>query len=452
MIYEEIKHILKDIKECSPGQDEFYQATREVLESIVPLLEADSRYLEQNIIKRLVVPDRTIIFRVNWVDDRGVVQTNLGYRVQFNSAIGPYKGGLRFHKSVNLGVVKFLGFEQIFKNALTSLQIGGAKGGSNFNPKGKSDNEVMRFCQSFMNELYKYIGKNRDVPAGDIGVGKREIGYLFGQYKKLTGDFDGVLTGKGLNWGGSFGRKQATGYGSVYFAQEHLGVYNNSLEGKTCVVSGSGNVAIYTIEKLQDLGAKVVACSDSTGTIYHKNGIDLASLKAVKEIHRESLKSYAKIHPDSKFIDISHYPEGGHAIWHIPCDVAFPSATQNELSLIDAKELVKNGCILVNEGANMPTTPDAIEYLQQNGVLFSPGKAANAGGVATSQLEMSQNAAMTQWNFEEVDIKLHQIMKSIFKVAYETSIEYKNRGNLIVGANIAGFKKVADSMIDQGAV
>ncbi len=452
MIYEEIKHILKDIKECSPGQDEFYQATREVLESIVPLLEADSRYLEQNIIKRLVVPDRTIIFRVNWVDDRGVVQTNLGYRVQFNSAIGPYKGGLRFHKSVNLGVVKFLGFEQIFKNALTSLQIGGAKGGSNFNPKGKSDNEVMRFCQSFMNELYKYIGKNRDVPAGDIGVGKREIGYLFGQYKKLTGDFDGVLTGKGLNWGGSFGRKQATGYGSVYFAQEHLAVYNNSLEGKTCVVSGSGNVAIYTIEKLQDLDAKVVACSDSTGTIYHKNGIDLASLKAVKEIHRESLKSYAKIHPDSKFIDISHYPEGGHAIWHIPCDVAFPSATQNELSLIDAKELVKNGCILVNEGANMPTTPDAIEYLQQNGVLFSPGKAANAGGVATSQLEMSQNAAMTQWNFEEVDIKLHQIMKSIFKVAYETSIEYKNRGNLIVGANIAGFKKVADSMIDQGAV
>jgi len=447
-----IENVLYSIKECSPGQDEFYQAVEEVLYSIKPLLAADSRYFDYNILRRIVVPERSIIFRVNWVDDKGKVQTNLGYRVQFNSAIGPYKGGLRFHPTVNLGVIKFLGFEQIFKNALTNLQIGGAKGGSNFNPKGKSDNEVMRFCQSFMNELYKYIGKNRDVPAGDIGVGKREIGYLFGQYKKLTGEFDGVLTGKGVNWGGSFARKQATGYGSVYFAWEHLNVYNDSLDGKTCVVSGSGNVAIYTIEKLYDMGAKVVACSDSKGTIYHKSGIDVASLKAVKEIHRESLSAYAKLHPDSEYIDITHYPKDAHAIWQIPCDVAFPSATQNELNLNDAKALVKNGCKLVNEGANMPTTPDAIEYLQQNGVLFSPAKAANAGGVATSQLEMSQNASMTQWNFEEVDIKLRQIMKKIFKTANETAKEYNNQGNLIIGANIAGFKKVADSMIDQGAI
>jgi len=449
---EKIENVLYNIKECSPGQDEFYQAVEEVLYSIKPLLAADSRYFDHNILRRIVVPERSIIFRVNWVDDKGKVQTNLGYRVQFNSAIGPYKGGLRFHPTVNLGVIKFLGFEQIFKNALTNLQIGGAKGGSNFDPKGKSDNEIMRFCQSFMNELYKYIGKNRDVPAGDIGVGKREIGYLFGQYKKLTGEFDGVLTGKGVNWGGSFARKQATGYGSVYFAQEHLNIYDDSLDGKTCVVSGSGNVAIYTIEKLYDMGAKVVACSDSKGTIYHKAGIDIASLKAVKEIHRESLSAYAKLHPDSEYIDITHYPKDAHAIWQIPCDVAFPSATQNEINLNDAKALVKNGCKLVNEGANMPTTPDAIEYLQQNGVLFSPAKAANAGGVATSQLEMSQNASMTQWNFEEVDIKLRQIMKKIFKTTNETAKEYNNQGNLIIGANIAGFKKVADSMIDQGAI
>ena len=447
-----VKRVLKDIKESSPGQEEFYQAAQEVLVTIKPLLDRDARYYDYNILQRVVVPERTIIFRVNWIDDSGRVQTNLGYRVQFNSAIGPYKGGLRFHPSVNLGVVKFLGFEQIFKNALTGLQIGGAKGGSNFNPKGKSDNEVMRFCQAFMNELYKYIGQNRDVPAGDIGVGHREIGYLFGQYKKLTGEFDGVLTGKGINWGGSFARKQATGYGSVYFANEYLNINGKSLEGKVCTVSGSGNVAIYTIEKLYDLGAKVVACSDSKGTIYHENGIDLASLKSVKEIHRASLEEYAKLHPDCKYIDAMDYPEGGHAIWHIPCDLAFPSATQNELTLVDAKALVKSGCILVNEGANMPTTPDAIEYLQKNGVMFSPAKAANAGGVATSQLEMSQNASKTQWNFQEVDIKLRQIMKKIFKSAYDTSKEYGKDGNLLIGANIAGFKKVADSMIDQGAI
>ncbi len=452
MVDSKIKEIMDYIKECSPGQDEFYQAAYEVLDAIKPLLKCEQKYLDNNILERIVVPERTIIFRVNWVDDSGKVQTNLGYRVQFNSAIGPYKGGLRFHPSVNLGTVKFLGFEQIFKNALTGLQIGGAKGGSNFDPKGKSDNEIMHFCQSFMSELYKYIGRNKDVPAGDIGVGYREIGYLFGQYKKLTGEFEGALTGKGLNWGGSLVRKQATGYGSVYFAENYLNVYKEEIKDKICTVSGSGNVAIYTIEKLIQLGAKPIACSDSQGTIYHKRGIDIASLKAVKEIHRESLKAYAKIHPDSEYIPVSHYPKDGHAIWQIPCDIAFPSATQNELTLIDAKALVKNGCMMVNEGANMPTTPDAIDYLIENGVLFSPAKAANAGGVATSQLEMSQNASMTQWNFEEVDIKLRQIMKNIFKTAYETAKEFDKEGDLIAGANIAGFRKVADSMIDQGSI
>jgi glutamate dehydrogenase (NADP+) len=452
MVDERVEYILNDIKMCSPGQTEFYQAAQEVLESIKPLLECESKYFDNNILERIVVPERTVIFRVNWLNDANKVETKLGYRVQFNSAIGPYKGGLRFHPTVNLGTVKFLGFEQIFKNALTGLQIGGAKGGSNFDPKGKSDGEIMRFCQAFMSELYKHIGYNHDVPAGDIGVGAREIGYLFGQYKKITGEFNGALTGKGVEWGGSLARKEATGYGSVYFAQEHLESYGNSLEGKVCTVSGSGNVAIYTIEQLLHMGAKPVACSDSQGTIYHAAGIDIASLKAVKEINRESLKSYAKIHPDAKYIDVAHYPKGGHAIWHIPCDVAFPSATQNELTLVDAKELVKNGCILVNEGANMPTTPDAIEYLLENGVYFSPAKAANAGGVATSQLEMSQNASMSQWNFETVNIKLHQIMKDIYKRVSDTAKEYNSEGNLIVGANIAGFKKVAKSMIDQGAV
>lgn len=452
MVDERVEYILNDIKMCSPGQTEFYQAAQEVLESIRPLLECESKYLDNNILEHIVVPEKTIIFRVNWLNDSNKVETKLGYRVQFNSAIGPYKGGLRFHPTVNLGTVKFLGFEQIFKNSLTGLQIGGAKGGSNFDPKAKSDGEVMRFCQAFMSELYKHIGYNHDVPAGDIGVGAREIGYLFGQYKKITGEFNGALTGKGIEWGGSLARKQATGYGSVYFAQEHLESYGNSLEGKVCTVSGSGNVAIYTIEKLIHVGAKPVACSDSQGTIYHAAGLDVASLKAVKEIQRESLKSYARIHPDAKYIDVAHYPKGGHAIWHIPCDAAFPSATQNELTLLDAKELVKNGCILVNEGANMPTTPDAIDYLLENGVYFSPAKAANAGGVATSQLEMSQNASMSQWNFETVNIKLHQIMKDIFKTASETAKEYNHEGNLIIGANIAGFKKVANSMIEQGAV
>jgi len=447
-----IEEILDYIKECSPGQDEFYQASQEVLYSLQPLLNEDSRYLENNILERIVVPERTVIFRVNWVDDAGKIQTNLGYRVQFNSAIGPYKGGLRFHPTVNLGIIKFLGFEQIFKNALTGLQIGGAKGGSNFDPKGKSDNEVMRFCQAFMSELYKYIGNKRDVPAGDIGVGAREIGYLFGQYKKLTGEFEGVLTGKGLNWGGSKARKEATGYGSVYFAENFLNVYEKNLKGKRCAVSGSGNVAIYTIEKLYEFGALPISCSDSRGTIYHENGIDLASLKAVKEINHESLEAYATLHSDAVYTPVSHYPTNAHEVWQIPCDVAFPSATQNELTLKDAKKLEENGCILINEGANMPTTADALEYVRESKMLFAPGKAANAGGVATSQLEMSQNASMSQWSFEEVDIKLRTIMQNIFKTAYDTSVEFDCEGDLVTGANIAGFRKVADSMIDQGSV
>lgn len=449
---QQIEEILNFIEECSPGQDEFYQATTEVLYSLLPLLNKENRYFDFNILERIVVPERSIVFRVNWVDDAGKIQTNLGYRVQFNSAIGPYKGGLRFHPSVNLGIIKFLGFEQIFKNALTGLHIGGAKGGANFDPKGKSDNEIMRFCQAFMSELYKYIGKNKDVPAGDIGVGGREIGYLFGQYKKLTGEFDGVLTGKGLNWGGSRVRPQATGYGSVYFAENFLNMYDKELKGKICTVSGSGNVAIYTMEKLYEFGALPVTCSDSKGAIYHKKGIDMASLKAVKEINHESLESYASLHPDCVYTPVSHYPQNGHAVWHIPCDIAFPSATQNELTLVDAKKLLENGCILINEGANMPTTAEALAFIRKSNMLFAPGKAANAGGVATSQLEMSQNASMAQWSFEEVDIKLRQIMRNIFHTAYDTSIEFDCEGDLVTGANIAGFRKVADSMIDQGSI
>lgn len=447
-----IKEILDCIKECSPGQDEFYQASEEVLESLLPLLQEDARYLEHNILERIMVPERSVIFRVNWVDDAGKVQTNVGYRVQFNSAIGPYKGGLRFHPSVNLGIVKFLGFEQIFKNALTGLQIGGAKGGANFDPKEKSDNEIMRFCQSFMSELYKHIGNSKDVPAGDIGVGAKEIGYLFGQYKKLTGDFEGVITGKGLNWGGSKARTEATGYGSVYFAQNFLNVYGKSLKDKICTVSGSGNVAIYTMEKLYEFGAVPITCSDSRGTIYHESGIDMASLKAIKEIHKESLESYATLHKDAVYTAATHYPKDGHTVWHYACDVAFPSATQNELTLVDAKMLLENGCLLINEGANMPTTSDALEFIRKSTMLFSPGKAANAGGVATSQLEMSQNASMEQWSFDEVDIKLRTIMQNIFKTAYDTSVEFDCEGDLVKGANIAGFRKVADSMIDQGSV
>ncbi len=449
---EYVQTVLNDIKVSSPGQVEFYQASEEVLHSLLPLLEEEPKYIDHNILRRIVIPERTIIFRVVWIDDAGKAQTNLGYRVQFSSTLGPYKGGLRFHPSVNLGIIKFLGFEQIFKNALTGLSIGGAKGGSNFDPKGKSDNEIMRFTQSFMNELYRHIGQTHDVPAGDIGVGAREIGYMFGQYKKLTGRFEGILTGKNLRWGGSNTRTEATGYGSVYFAENILNAYGMELKGKTCTVSGSGNVATYTIEKLKSMGALPVTCSDSKGTIHHPDGINLETLKAIKEVRRGSLEEYAKLHPDAIYIPLKDYPEGGHAVWNIPCDVAFPSATQNELTLVDARNLVKHGCKLVNEGANMPSTPDAIAHLQEHKVLFGPAKAANAGGVAVSQLEMAQNASMEHWSFSEVDTRLFEIMKNIFDTANQTAEAYGSPGNLIVGANIAGFKKVADAMIDQGAV
>ena len=444
--------VMKSTMESTPGQTEFYQAVEEVLMTLEPILKAEPKYDQQNILERIVIPERQIIFRVVWMDDAGKIQTNIGYRVQFNSAIGPYKGGLRFHPSVNLGIVKFLGFEQIFKNSLTGLAIGGGKGGSNFDPKGKSDGEIMRFCQSFMIELSKHIGETRDVPAGDIGVGGREIGYMFGEYKRLTGNFEGILTGKGINWGGSLARTEATGFGSVYFAENILNKKGDSLEGKVATVSGSGNVAIYTIQKLYDMGAKAVTCSDSRGMIYDKNGIDLDTLKLIKEIRRDSLEEYVLIHKDATYLPVHSYPEGTNAVWGVPCDVAFPSATQNELNLADMKNLHKNGCKLVCEGANMPTTPDAIEYMLANKMMFGPAKAANAGGVATSQLEMSQNASMSKWTFADVDSKLRSIMKNIFDLSYDTSKEFEDEGNIMMGANIAGFRKVADSMIDQGAV
>ncbi len=446
------KSILKYIKETSPGQDEFYQAVEEVFDSLIPILNEEKKYQEYAILERLVIPERTIIFRVVWLDDSGNINVNLGYRVQFNSTLGPYKGGLRFHPTVNLGIIKFLGFEQTFKNALTNLSIGAGKGGSNFNPKGKSDNEIMRFSQSFMNELYRHIGDRKDIPAGDIGVGKKEIGYLFGQYKKLTGTHEGILTGKGIGWGGSLGRIEATGYGIVYFAENILNYYNKSLKGLKCSVSGSGNVAIYTIEKLLALGAIPITCSDSKGAIIDKSGIDINTLKAIKEVHRGSLEEYAKLHKDAIYIPLHNYPQNAHAVWSVECDVAFPCATQNELNLNDAKNLVKNGCFLVCEGANMPTTTDAINYLKSNGVYFAPAKAANAGGVAVSQLEMAQNASMQHWSFTEVDIKLQTIMKSIFKSSLSAAKEFGFKDDLQIGANISAFKRVADAMIDMGAV
>ncbi|WVV37605.1 NADP-specific glutamate dehydrogenase [Sulfurospirillum sp. 1612] len=444
--------VMKSTMESTPGQAEFYQAVEEVLSTLEPLLQAEPKYDKYNILERIVIPERQILFRVVWMDDAGKIQTNIGYRVQFNSAIGPYKGGLRFHPSVNLGIIKFLGFEQIFKNSLTGLPIGGGKGGSNFDPKGKSEGEIMRFCQSFMTELSKHIGETKDVPAGDIGVGGREIGYMFGEYKRITGNFEGILTGKGLNWGGSLARTEATGFGSVYFAENILAKRGDTLEGKVATVSGSGNVAIYTIQKLYDLGAKPVTCSDSRGMIYHEKGIDLHTLKLIKEVERKGLDEYAQIHKDAVYIPVGKYPEGTNAVWGVPCDIAFPSATQNELNFADIKNLHKNGCILVTEGANMPSTPEAIHYMMENKIMYGPAKAANAGGVATSQLEMSQNASMATWSFAEVDSKLNSIMKNIFNLSYETSKEFGDEGNLMMGANIAGFRKVADSMIDQGAV
>jgi len=447
-----INKILQSIK-ASAHEPVFLQAATEVLNSLEPILKAEKKYEQNAILERLIVPERVNIFRVVWCNDKGKARVNLAYRVQFSSALGPFKGGLRFHPSVNLDLLKFLGFEQIFKNSLTGLMIGGGKGGSDFDPKGKSEAEIMRFCQAFMMSLSKIIGATSDVPAGDIGVGGREIGYMFGAYKKLTGFYDGTLTGKGLNWGGSLARTEATGYGCVYFAEQMLKKAKQGLKGKVCAVSGSGNVAIYTIEKLHQLGAKAVTISDSDGFVYDKSGIDLALLKEIKEIKRARVSDYAKAKKGAIYTPKSAYKKGTNGVWSVPCDGAFPSATQNELNLEDAKTLYKNGCRFVAEGANMPSTLEAIEFmLTQKDFHFAPAKAANAGGVATSQLEMQQNASMTQWSFDEVDKKLHQIMKNIFENSYETAKEYKHEGNLVLGSNIAGFKKVADAMIDQGFV
>lgn len=443
---------LTRLKLSSPAQVEFYQAAEEVLECLRPLFERSPHYLQHSIIERMVEPERQIMFRVCWLDDSGQVQVNKGYRIQFNSALGPYKGGLRFHPSVTASIIKFLGFEQIFKNALTGLPIGGGKGGSDFDPKGKSDNEIMRFCQAFMSELYRHIGPTRDVPAGDIGVGTREIGYLYGQYKRLTGRYEGVLTGKGLNWGGSLGRKEATGYGAVYFAQNMLADRSETLEGKTCLVSGAGNVAIYTIEKLYELGATPITCSDSRGTIHDPNGIDLELLKQLKEVKRVSLEEYLSERPDAHYISAQNYPQGGHAVWHIKADAAFPSATQNELTELDAKTLLANGVTCVSEGANMPSTTEAVDCFLAAKIAYGPGKAANAGGVATSQLEMAQNSSMEQWPLEKVDQKLKEIMANIYQQCATTADEFGDPTNLVLGANIAGFRKVADAMIEQGVI
>jgi glutamate dehydrogenase (NADP+) len=447
-----VNDIFNYLKRTSPAQAEFYQAAEEVLISLRPLINKYPKYRDHKIIERIVEPERQILFRVNWVDDNGEIRVNKGFRIEFNSALGPYKGGLRFHPTVNAGVIKFLGFEQIFKNALTGLQIGGGKGGSDFDPKGKSDNEVMRFCQAFMSELYRHIGPNTDVPAGDIGVGAREIGYLFGMYKKLTNRYEGVLTGKSLRWGGSLVRTEATGYGAVYFAKYMLENRGESLEGKTCVVSGSGNVAIYTMQKLYELGAKPVACSDSRGMIHDPAGIDLEVIKELKEVKRASLSDYLEYRPGAKYTPVSEYPDGRNLIWSVPCEAAFPSATQNELNEEDAKELLKNGCYCVSEGANMPSTPHAVDLFVDAKIAYGPGKAANAGGVATSQLEMAQNASMVSWSFDEVDAKLDDIMKNIYQRSLVTAEEFGEPTNLVLGANIAGFRRVADAMIDQGLV
>ncbi len=438
------------VVEKNPAQPEFHQAVKEVLESLRVVIEKDEeRYRREALLERLVTPERVILFRVPWVDDKGQVQVNNGFRVQFNSAIGPYKGGLRFHPSVNLGIIKFLGFEQIFKNSLTGLPIGGGKGGSDFDPKGKSDNEIMKFCQSFMTELYRHIGADTDVPAGDIGVGGREIGFMYGQYKRIRDVYEGVLTGKGLTYGGSLARTEATGYGLVYLTEELLKDHGTSLKGKTVVVSGAGNVAIYATQKAQQLGAKVVSCSDSTGWIYDPEGIDVALLKDVKEVKRARLTEYASARSSAEYHEKRN---GEHGVWNIKCDVALPCATQNELDLDDAKTLVANGVQAVCEGANMPTTMDATEYLQDNKVLFVCGKASNAGGVATSALEMSQNSERLSWTFEEVDSKLQGIMANIYKNIAEAAKEYGMEGNYVAGANIAGFMKVATAMEAQGIV
>ena len=441
-----VDEILERVTKQNPAQPEFHQAVGEVLESLRPVIERDEeKYRKNALLERLTTPDRMVSFRVTWVDDQGQVQVNNAYRVQFNNAIGPYKGGLRFHPSVNQSVIKFLGFEQIFKNSLTGLPIGGGKGGSDFDPKGKSDREVMAFCQALMTELYKYVGADIDVPAGDIGVGGREIGYLYGQYKRITNLYEGVLTGKGLSYGGSLARTQATGYGLLYLTNEMLKCNGHSLQGKIVAVSGAGNVATYAIEKAWQLGAKPVTCSDSSGWIYDPDGIDVATLIDVKQVRRARLTEYAKARPNAQYHE-------GKGVWTAKCDVALPCATQNELQLEDAQALVANGCFAVVEGANMPTTLEATKYLQQNGILFCPGKAANAGGVATSALEMSQNSERLSWTFEEVDSKLQGIMVNIFHNVDAAAREYGMEGDYVAGANIAGFKKVCDAMLAQGAV
>ncbi len=442
-----VEEIIEKVKKENPGETEFHNTVKEVLTSIAPVLDKNPKYQEAALLERLVEPERTIMFRVPWTDDKGKVHVNKGYRVQFNSAIGPYKGGLRLHPSVNLSIIKFLGFEQVFKNSLTTLPIGGGKGGSNFDPKGKSDAEIMRFCQSFMTELYRHIGQDVDVPAGDIGVGGREIGYLFGQYKRLKNAYEaGVLTGKGLTYGGSLARTEATGYGLLYFTSLYLADNGMDYKDKTVVISGSGNVATYAIEKAQEFGAKVVACSDSNGYVYDPEGIDLKLVKEIKEVRRGRIKEYAEKKPSAK------YTEGCKGIWTIPCDIALPCATQQELDLESAKTLVANGVKLVGEGANMPCTLEAIAYIQENKVLFAPAKAANAGGVATSALEMAQNSMRYSWTFEEVDSKLKRIMSDIYNASKNAAKEYGHEGDLLVGCNIAGFLKVANAMMAQGIV
>ncbi len=443
-----VKSVLQETSQKNAGQPEFLQAVTEVMESISPVIERHRKYRDNAILERIVEPERAVMFRVPWIDDQGRMRVNRGMRVQYNSALGPYKGGLRFHPSVNLSIIKFLGFEQIFKNSLTTLPMGGGKGGSDFDPKGKSDNEVMRFCQSFMTELFRHIGDNTDVPAGDIGVGGREVGYMFGQYKRLANQFTGVLTGKGIKWGGSLIRPEATGYGCVYFAKEMLKTREETFEGKICTVSGSGNVAQYTVEKLNELGAKVVTLSDSAGTIYDKAGITnekLAWVMDLKNNRRGRISEYTKQFKGSEFLE-------GQRPWNVRCHCAFPSATQNEISGEDAKALVLNGCRVVAEGANMPSTPEAAEMFVANKLLFAPGKAANAGGVATSGLEMSQNSMRLSWTREEVDARLQQIMRSVHDAARGAATEYGQPDNYVMGANIAGFCKVADAMIDQGMV
>ena len=439
-----VDEVLERVKTKNASEPEFLQAVDEVLESLRPVIEAnEEKYRKEALLERLTEPDRQFKFRVPWVDDKGQVQVNTGYRVQFNNSIGPYKGGLRLHPSVNIGIIKFLGFEQIFKNSLTGLPIGGGKGGSDFDPKGKSDREVMALCQSFMTELCKYIGADVDVPAGDIGTGAREIGYMFGQYKRIRGMYEGVLTGKGLSYGGSLARTEATGYGLLYMTEELLKCHGTDIAGKTIAVSGAGNVAIYAIQKAQQLGGKPVTCSDSTGWIYDPEGIDVALLKEVKEVKRARLTEYAAARPSAQYHE-------GRGVWSVKCDVALPCATQNELDIEDAKQLVANGCMAVCEGANMPTTEEATKYLQDNKVLFVPGKAANAGGVATSALEMSQNSERLSWTFEEVDAKLKGIMVNIYHNIDDAAKRYGQEGNYVAGANIAGFEKVADAMLAQG--